>query len=75
MNSKRQAYFRLLGIVYDDLPEDAVSKTIEAGCKANPVTLQSVRRGATAKLDLLIEMVQTCLPDQKIPEEILSAVQ
>jgi hypothetical protein len=74
MISKRMAYFKLLGIVYDDLPEDAVSKTILAGSTAQAVTLQSVRRGATARLDLLVEMVRICLPEQVIPDEILNSL-
>jgi hypothetical protein len=72
--TKQSAYFTLLGLVHDQLPEDAVARCLAADMKFNVVTLQNVRRGTTHKLPILIEMVKLCLPDFSISPDILSVV-
>lgn len=75
MLSIRAAYFTLLGSVYDQLPKDAVTRTFAKYKKlaVKPAKLQNVRRGGTADLDLLIKIVEACLPDFAIPDSILAA--
>jgi hypothetical protein len=73
MPSKTAAYHTLLGLVYDQLPEDTVAQCVTAKISTNTVTLQNVRRGTTHKLPLLIQMVKVCLPSFPIPAEVLSA--
>jgi hypothetical protein len=73
MASKTAAYHTLLGLVYDELPEDAVAQCIKAGISSDAVRLQNVRRGTTHKLPILIRMVQVCLPNFVISADILSA--
>lgn len=73
--SKRAAFFTLLGLVYDSLPADAVTQTLTKFKKlgAAPSKLQNVRRGGTADLPLLIKIINACLPDFVIPDDILKA--
>lgn len=73
MPSKTAAYHTLLGLVYDDLPEDTVALCLAAKVHKNNVTLQNVRRGTTHKLPLLIHMVKVCLPKFDIPASVLEA--
>lgn len=72
--SERAAYYTLLGLVYDILPEDAVEQYLSSrfGKGANSVTLQNVRRGTTAKLAVLLNMVAVCLPEFPVPSEVKS---
>jgi hypothetical protein len=74
--SVRAAFFTLLGMVYDLLPADVVSTTINANpkLKIKPVRLQNVRRGGTADLGLLVKIVNACLPDYDVPHEIGQAL-
>lgn len=74
MPSKTAAYHTLLGMVYDDLPEDAVAQCIKAGISSDAVRLQNVRRGTTHKLPILIRMVEVCLPKFPIPSHLREAV-
>lgn len=72
--SKQAAYFLLLGLVYDLLPEkDFANQMIKAGSEVEATRLLLVRKGKTTDLKVLVNSVKTLLPDFKIPEDILQA--
>jgi hypothetical protein len=74
--SVRAAYFTLLGLVYDELPKEAVTITLSKNKKltAKPAKLQNVRRGASADLKLLLVIVKACLPKFEIPESVTNSL-
>jgi hypothetical protein len=74
MPSKTAAYHTLLGLVYDELPEDTVARCLAAKVHKNNVTLQNVRRGTTHKLNLLMEMVRVWVPSFEIPADVQAAI-
>jgi hypothetical protein len=70
--SKKAAYFTLLGMVYDLLPKKTfVNEMIVINQNLNASRLALVREGKTPDLEVLIECVQSLLPDFKIPENIV----
>lgn len=66
----RRAFFTLLGEVHDELPKDAIAKTVEADPTfAKHVTKAvSVLRGVSADVDLLARIVRATLPKYKFPK-------
>lgn len=72
--SKTAAFFTLLGMVYDKLPENYVNLMIVKDISLSPSRLILIKQGKTHDLDLLIKIVQVTLPEVEIPEEVLSEV-
>lgn len=72
--SKQAAYFLLLGMVYDLLPDkEYANLMIKNGSDVDASRLLLVRKGKTTDLKVLVHSVKTLLPDFKIPEDVLQA--
>lgn len=73
--SKAAAYFYLLGLVYDSLPDKdfANQMILTAKSDVDASRLQLIRKGKTTDLKVLVHAVQTLLPKFKIPEVVLQA--
>jgi hypothetical protein len=71
--TERQKYLKLLSIVIEDLPSDAVDTAVRDGYEAKTTMLNNVRIGRVMNLEHLVALVGYGLPKYQIPAELLPA--
>jgi hypothetical protein len=71
--TERQKYLRLLSIVIEELPSNAVDTAVRAGYSAPTSMLNNVRTGRVMNLEHLVALVRFGLPQYQVPAELLPA--
>jgi hypothetical protein len=71
--TERQKYLRLLSLVIEDLPSDAVDTAVRDVYEAKTSMLNNVCIGRVMNLEHLVALVGYGLPKFEIPAELLPA--